>query len=93
MYRKWTGGNFRIHSSLNADETKHDLTALFGYNYLNVINNINNESHININTIKFNKYSNINELIMTLKSFNNSIAYLINKDIYIFTKCRKDDDQ
>lgn len=81
-YREWTGTNFRIHSSDNETETKHDLCVLFGPNFNNLIANGKEEETLILNTFRFNKINNLEELGAALYYFGNNV--FVEKDTYLF---------
>ena len=87
LYRKWTGTDFRIHSSENYNETIHDLTILFGNNYEEIINNASNT--ISLNTKGIQGFDSIDDLCINIKNFGD-IVYLKNNHVYILARKRND---
>ena len=78
-YRKWLGGDFRIHGSNNEKETNHDLVLLLGKNIHDLLQTITSTWDGSYKKIKRNlsgsvKWKNLDELFYTL---NNSTNYLV----------------
>ncbi|MBQ2657014.1 MAG: hypothetical protein IJF87_00400 [Erysipelotrichaceae bacterium] len=88
LYRKWTGGNFRIHCSQDEQETKHDLTVLLGSNYSEKISNIEWESILEEDTSGFQDFHSVDALSDVLKLFDGSAVLHDNESIFVFSKCR-----
>lgn len=88
LYRKWTGGNFRVHSTQNKAEVEHDLTILFGPNFDQFINKIEKNTTININTVGNYSFDSIDDFKKTLQYVDNSHIEVINDNIYIFNNYR-----
>lgn len=65
LYRKWTADCFRIHCSTNEQETKHDLTVLFG-------NDIPNKNVL-LNTKGVEGFNNIEDLNNCLNCFGDNL--------------------
>ena len=85
LYRKWTAYNFRIHSSVSDIETKHDLTILLGPEYNNIINNIENNETINLDTKGIIGFKSIDEFIESINSFDVSSVKRKDYNLYIKT--------
>lgn len=86
LYRKWTAGGHRIHCSDTIEETKHDLAVLFGSNYEEILNNTKDNTTLHLNTKSIIGFNDINEIIDNLQLFGNNKCFIINNDLYIFTK-------
>lgn len=90
LYRSWTAGSHRIHSSDNKQETEHDLAVLFGPNYEEFLNKYSNGDIINIDTKGITGFDNIDDLKKSLKLFGNNIVEEIDNKLVVFAKCRYD---
>lgn len=90
LYRSWTCGSHRIHSSDSEEEVKHDLVILFGPNYQEILNKYNNEEIVTLDTKGLIGFDNINELEESLKLFGNNIVIKNDEGLIIFCKCRYD---
>lgn len=90
LYRSWTAGSHRIHSSDSSEEVLHDLTVLFGPNYLELLNKYNDGDIINIDTKGIVGFNDINDLKESLKLFGNNMVEEIEDKLVIFAKCRYD---
>lgn len=90
LYRLWTAGSHRIHSSDNENETLHDLAVLFGSDYESILASHNNSDIVKLDTKGLNGFDSINDLKDSLNMFGNNI--IVDKDDYhiIFCKCRYD---
>lgn len=86
LYRKWTGGNHRIHCSDTTEETKHDLAVLFGCDYKKIFNN----KYIHLDTKGVVGFSTKLDLLNCLKLFGNNVAIDNNNSIIIFSNSRTD---
>ena len=88
-YRKWTGRDFRVHSSQNNSETVHDLTILLGERYMEILENAKEEETINIDTIAINKVKTIDSFESVLDNLD--VIYYRENDIYhLYSKCSLD---
>ncbi len=85
LYRKWTAYNFRVHSSVSDIETKHDLTILLGPDYNNVINNIENNEIINLDTKGIIGFKTIDEFVESINLFDGSKVECKDNNLYIKT--------
>lgn len=90
LYRKWTGQSFRVHSSIDVAETKHDLVVLFGKDYLDILKKHINDDFINLNTKTVEGFSTKEDIINCLSLFGNCITYEKEDELYIFCKCMLD---
>lgn len=54
LYREWTGGGHKIHSTNSEVETNHDITLLLGINVKDYLNKYNSSWDGNIRTLKEN---------------------------------------
>lgn len=90
LYRKWTGGQFRIHCTQTKVETAHDLTIMFGINYKEELNKINNYDHTNIDLFDSTNYNSFDDFSKTINNIGTNIAYKKENKIYIFSKCSTD---
>lgn len=89
LYRKWTGDNFRVHCSLNSEETNHDLIILFGKEYLSIINSIKKDDIYEKNTSGLKNFKNYDEFKDAIQLlFINSIVKKRNDEIFIYANCR-----
>ena len=85
LYRKWTAYNFRVHSSVSDIETKHDLTILLGPDYDNVIDNVNNDETIILDTKGIIGFKSVDEFIESLNLFDGSSVECKDNNLYIKT--------
>ena len=90
LYRKWTAGNFRVHSTINENETKHDLTILFGNDYEKIISSISNDEIFNTNTRGISDFNTVDELTDFISSFENTLIHINKDSLIILTLIRKD---
>lgn len=90
LYRSWTCGSHRIHSSDNEEEVNHDLVVLFGPNYLELLNKYKNNEIINLDTKGMVGFDSIDDFKDSLKLYDNSIAIEEGNNFIIFCKCRYD---
>lgn len=88
LYRKWTAGNFRVHSSTNETETRHDLSILFGPDYENLISSINDKETLKLDTIGVRGFQSSEELCRSLDLLGNSKHIAENEVITVFTDYR-----
>ena len=86
LYRKWTAGNFRVHSSVNDVETSHDLTVLLGPNYTDSLKLISDNDVIEIDTKGVEGFSSVSEFEESLLRFGSNII----KNDVIICKQKKD---
>lgn len=90
LYRSWTCGSHRVHSSDCLDEINHDLVVLFGPNYDKKFNEYNNGDTINLDTKGIVGFYDLNEIKKSLELFGENITIEKNGDLIIFCKCRYD---
>ena len=90
LYRKWTAGQFRIHSTQTQKETIHDLTILFGPYYQNILNKINNNDYIHNSIFGRKGYNSLNEFCSTIKNIDNNYLCINEAQILIFSPCELD---
>lgn len=90
LYRSWTCGSHRIHSSDSEEEVKHDLVILFGPNYQEILNNCNDNEILNIDTKGIAGFNNIDDFKESLKLYGNNIVDIKDNNIVIFCNCRYD---
>ena len=57
LFREWTGGGHKIHTTNSTTETNHDLVMLFGMNYLDY------ESSIQLKEKLGNKENNVIKIL------------------------------
>ena len=77
LYRRWTGGGHKVHSSNDESEARHDLALLFGLSpeKLEALATSGNfPDKISRNTAGLNEWYNLDELFYTL---NNSVKYVV----------------
>ena len=85
LYRKWTAYNFRVHSSVSDIETKHDLSILLGPDYDNVINSIDNNETINLDTKGIIGFKSVDEFVASINLFDGSKVECKDNNLYIKT--------
>lgn len=87
LYRKWTAGSHRIHSTDTKEELEHDLVILFGNDYDNIIY-LTNE--LKLDTKGVIGFDSKEDLLNCLKLFGNNTVIESNNELFIFSKCRYD---
>ena len=89
LYRTWTVGGHCIHCSNTIEETEHDMTILFGYNYEEILLKYNNYDTFGVSTIQKSKGDNADEIF---KAFGGTFVKYDSrkKDYMIIAKCRLD---
>ena len=88
LYRKWTGGNFRVHCSQDEKETVHDLTVLLGKDYLKKIETVPWDSVLKEDTSGIGSFPSIKDLSETLKGFDECIVLENGDELLVFSRCR-----
>lgn len=89
LYRKWTAGNFRIHSSQTEEETKHDLTILLSNNYAFDLQNIKPESLISKQTLVKNNYLSFIDFKETINNICKANIVINKNKIIVFAQNKK----
>jgi len=84
IYRNWTARNFRIHSSCNEEELKHDLVVLFGTNFENI------DLIYEKDTKPIVGFASIDDFKECMSLFGNNITLIDGNDIVVACKCRLD---
>lgn len=90
LYRKWTAGSFRIHSSQSENETIHDLSILLSNDFENDIDNINNNDLYYKDTLAKNNFDSLKEFIDSINQIHNSIVRTIDTNLVILTYNKTD---
>ena len=91
LYRNWTADNFRVHASTNEKETNHDLTILFGCDYLRFLEETKDGETINKKPAVFNEFRNIEELKKTIEMIDDNYVYSEGNDrINVFCRYKTD---
>ena len=90
LYRSWTCGSHRIHSSDNEDEVNHDLAILLGPNYQEVLDKYSNNEIINLDTKGIVGFDSMEDLKDSLKLYGNNIVIDKDNNLIVFCKCRYD---
>ena len=85
MYRAWTGGGYRIHSSNSEKETIHDLTTIFGTSYMETINEYNYKTYNN-DTLAACGFGDVTEFRDTIASVFSCKIFIKDKKISIIAE-------
>jgi len=90
LYRKWTGGNFRIHGSQNKKETEHDLIVLLGPDFMKRIDTCETNGIIETDTKGIVGYDSLQEFKDTLESFSRNVILEDQERVSVLSDCRSD---
>lgn len=90
LYRSWTCGSHRIHSSDNQEEGNHDLVILFGPNYQEILDKYKNNETINLDTKGIVGFDYVDDIKDSLKLYGNNIIIENDDNLIVFCKCRYD---
>lgn len=89
LYRKWTAGGFRIHSSVNKEETNHDLTILLGADWNRFINSISNDTIIKKDVSKCYRFDTYQDFCRYIKQVDNKSQFSKKENnIILFSYCK-----
>ncbi|MBQ6478132.1 MAG: hypothetical protein IJI44_02055 [Erysipelotrichaceae bacterium] len=90
LYRKWTGGNFRVHSSQDKKETEHDLTVLLGPDFMKRIDACTMNGMIETDTKGILGFASLQEFKDALGSFSRNVILEDQERVTVLTECRSD---
>ncbi|MBO4918812.1 MAG: hypothetical protein J5365_01500 [Erysipelotrichaceae bacterium] len=90
LYRKWTGGNFRVHSSQDRKETDHDLTVLLGPDFMKRIDALETDQTVETDTKGIAGFDSLEDFKNTLRLFSKNVILENEGEITIVSECRSD---